>query len=435
MAIIIDLDDYLKRQKEIFSAFMDSSGKEVSVTPFVSKYEKEDNTNYASEDLLKYLNSYVNSNLITEEEKELFNKTKLVPSDLIFKRGRLIIEALIESQGDTSDLPRLGAEFAKKDGKLKPYDNKYLLKCRDYYLKKSKNADILLAYKNVCELVSRGSYDIELPLKILEISSNEKAIEFINRINISKTSLRKLVNEYETLYPANTANITRLNYLLKEAYKTDNKVVKFIEQKVSHDTIKDRLVHLRRILEEYLISDIEDISELFNKHNFNSYKFKETLKDAKSSRDILLNNLISKYEAKRLSINNSYKELISKIMQAKYNGINYGYGYREFNSYDYYTLKDGIEAETLIKHAKMIYESEDAKEFEKVINEFEIKDTTTREELSKLYTGDANTDLILDYLEYANLPISTQMFEAIKDRFENNDITFEVVENAKVVNI
>lgn len=434
MANVIKLNDYLKRQKELFSAYINSSGKEISVNPFVSVYSKEDGNAYTSEDLLRYIDSYVKSNLISEEEKASFEATKLVPNDIIFKRGRIIIDAIIESQGNTKDLDKLGREFAKKDGKLHPYDQKYLLKCRDYYLKTSKNADVLLAYKNVCELVTRGSYDIELPIKILEIKDNKKAIEFISRINISKSSLRRLVNEYETLYPANTANITRLNYLLKEAYKTENTVVKFFETKISHDRVQDRLINLRRMLEEYLISDIEDISELFDKYHFNSYKFNETLKDAKTGRDLLLNNLITKYEAKRISINNTYKDTISKIMQAKTNGINYGYGYREFNLYDYYMIKGDSKDEDLCKYAYEIYEPEDADAIVNVIKEYTTESSSSRELLQELHK-DENPDLILDYLEYANLPLCEEMFEAVSTRFKDNDISFEVVETKKVAGL
>lgn len=434
MANVIKLNDYLKRQKELFNEYIKSSGKETSVIPFVSIYSKEDNFQYTSEDLLRYISSFVNSKRITDEEKEQYEKTKKVPNDTIFKRGRIIIEAIIESQGNTKDLDKLGREFANRDGKIHPYDQAYLLKCRDYYLKTSKNTDLLLAYKNVCELIARGEYDIELPIKILEIKDNKKAVEFINRINISKSSLRTLVNEYETLYPANTANITRLNFLLKEAYKTNNTVVKFYEAKINHDTIKDRLVSLRRMLEEYLISDIDDISLLFDKYHFNSYKFKETLKDARTGRDILMLNLITKYEAKTISINNMYKETITKIMQAKTNGINYGYGYREFNVYDYYMIKDEISSENLCKFASIIYEKEDSDAIIRVIRSFEQKDITTRESLENAHKNEKH-EIILDYLEYANLPLSEEMYKAVSERFNGNDISFEVIDTPKVASL
>ena len=183
MATIIKLDEYLKRQKELFNAYITSSGQEVSVMPFASSYNQQDNKTYTGDDLLRYIDSYTKGNLITNEELDKYNNTKKMPNDLIFKRGRIIIEAIIASHGDTKNLDRLGRDFAKKDGRLHPYDNKYLLKCRDYYLKNSKNEDLINAYKNVCELVARGTYDIELPLKILEMQDNKKAISFINRIN------------------------------------------------------------------------------------------------------------------------------------------------------------------------------------------------------------------------------------------------------------
>ncbi len=266
------------------------------------------------------------------------------------------------------------------------------------------------------------------------MQDNKKAISFINRINISKSSLRKLVNEYETLYPANTANITRLNYLLKEAYKTGSDLVKFYEAKVSHDTIKDRLTALRRMLEDYLISDIEDISDLFDKYGFNSYKFTETIKDALSSKDMLLHSLINKLEAKTLSINNSYKEILTKIMQAKYNGINYGYGYREFNTYDYYMLKNGVDRDKLIEYANKIYEPDDANAIISVISEYEVDSPLLREELETFYQS-SDSSLILDYLEYSNIPLSLETFRAVQTRFHENDISFEVIEPKKVANM
>ena len=138
MATIIKLDEYLKRQKELFNAYITSSGQEVSVMPFASSYNQQDNKTYTGDDLLRYIDSYTKGNLITNEELDKYNNTKKMPNDLIFKRGRIIIEAIIASHGDTKNLDRLGRDFAKKDGRLHPYDNKYLLKCRDYYLKNNK---------------------------------------------------------------------------------------------------------------------------------------------------------------------------------------------------------------------------------------------------------------------------------------------------------
>lgn len=434
MATIIKLRTYLQRQNELFNAYISSNGKEISVLPFIEKYQEEDEKEYTGDDLLKYISSFVHSKRISDEELASYNKTKKVPNDIIFKRGRIIIEEIIASHGDTKNLEELGQDFAKKDGRLHPYDNAYLLKCRDYYLKTSKNLDILLAYKNVCELVNRGSYDIELPIRILNIKDNKKAIQFINRINISKTSLRRLIDEYETLYPASTANITRLNFLLKEAYKTETKENHFYESNRPQETLKTRLTSLRRMLEEYLIKDIEDISNLFSKYHFNSYKFNETLKDANSSKDVMLHNLVYKYLAKVNAVNNTYKTILNKIMQAKYNGINYGYGYREFNAYDYYMLKEEIPKGVLIKYAKQIYDEEDASSIISVIEEYEVDNPVSREELMSAHK-EANTELILDYLEYASIPLSEKTFASVLTRFAENDISFEVIEPQKVTSL
>ena len=433
----INIDKYLKRQQEIFNAYIEANGKEVSILPFIESYSKEDNEEYTKENIFNYLNSYIKSNQISESDKEKYNQTRLVSNSLIFKRGRIITEVLIENQGSFDILPKYQAHFAKKDGKLEPYSQKYLLKCRDYYLSHTDNKGILLSYQKVVELANRGNYDVELLTKILEIPDNKSAIDFIRRINISKLSLKTLIDEYKTIYPANQKSIDRLNKIYKKAFKVEPKVVKFIEYKENRDTLENKLITLRRILEEYLMSDIEDINEIFPKYNYNEYKFNEIIKDAKTGSDIILNNLINKYYAKVLSITNSYKELIEAIMQAKYNGINYGYGYREFNIYDYYTLKNGASSNTLLAFAKKIYNQDDFLKVKDIINEYNQDDLKLskdklREEISN---KNENTDLILDYLEYAKLPFTKDMYEAVLDRFENKDITFEIEENVKVVNI
>ena len=127
MANVIKLNDYLKRQKELFDAYIKSSGKEISVDAFKERYELEDGVAHTSDDLLKYIYSYVKSKRITEAELSSYNDTKKVPNDIVFKRGRIIIESLIASQGNTQDLEKIASEFAKKDGKIHPYDYKYLL--------------------------------------------------------------------------------------------------------------------------------------------------------------------------------------------------------------------------------------------------------------------------------------------------------------------
>ena len=102
MATIIKLDEYLKRQKELFNAYITSSGQEVSVMPFTSSYGLQDNKTYTGDDLLRFIDAYTKGNLITKEELEKYNNTKKMPNDLIFKRGRIIIEAIIASHGDLS---------------------------------------------------------------------------------------------------------------------------------------------------------------------------------------------------------------------------------------------------------------------------------------------------------------------------------------------
>ena len=121
-------------------------------------------------------------------------------------------------------------------------------------------------------------------------------------------------------------------------------------------------------------------------------------------------------------------------MQAKYNGINYGYGYREFNTYDYYMLKNGVDRDKLIEYANKIYEPDDANAIISVISEYEVDSPLLREELETFYQS-SDSSLILDYLEYSNIPLSLETFRAVQTRFHENDISFEVIEPKKVANM
>lgn len=423
----LSIDKYLKRQHDVFTAYVNDSGKETTLLPFISAYSEEDGINYKPEDMFALIDSYLHSNLITEEEKELYNQTLRVPSNTIFKRGKIITELIIENQGSMDFLAKYQEHFAKKDGKLEPYSENYLLKCRDYYLEHTTNVAIKEAYQNVLNLSDRGQFDVELINQILEFKTNEEAIEFIHRINISKTSIIKLAMEYQTLYPANLSNIKRLSKIIELSFKKQERKAKFIDDNVNTAGNYNKVTILRKILEEYLLSDIEDISELFPKYSFNRYKFNETIKDAKASNTPVLNSLIDKYRAKDLSIANSYKEIIDNIRNAYENGINYGYGYREFNIYDYYYLKGSVRSAKLVEYAKRLYNVDEYKMFYDLVKEFDQDNVTSNKEtlIATLRTVNDITEMIIDYLVAMNLPLTEEMYNAVETRYYDKDITCE----------
>lgn len=439
MQEIISIDEYLKRQKDVFNTYVESHGRETSLLPLLEEYKNHDQIDYQPEDVLRYLTSYIKSNLISEEELASYNQTRVVSNEIIFKRGKTIVKALIQSQGDEIELTKYATLFANQDGKFKPYPKRYLYKCRDYYLTHSKNQAVVNCYKTIINLAKRGEYDVELLNQILSIESNQDAIKFINQINISKASLKSLIDEYKVLYPANKDDYNRLNNLYREAYKFNEKVVKFIDLKQKHETLNDRIKNLKRILEEYLISDIRNINDLFVKYHFTEYKFRETIKDAQTSRDVILNNLLNKFSAKEQHILEQAKNIINKIMQASENDVFYGNGYREMNLYDYYILKDELTTDELINYAKKIYNPEDYNKIVIVLKSFNETILTKRELLnfvSKDKKLDDNTiENIISYLEYSNIPLSREIFYATLDRYTENDIDFEFTEKVgRVVN-
>lgn len=436
---IISIDEYLTRQKSVFDTYVESHGRETSLLPLIEEYKRNDLVEYQPEDILRYLTSYIKSNLITEEELASYNQTRIVSNEIIFKRGKMIVKALIQSQGDEAELTKYSVYFAKQDGKFNPYPKKYLYKCRDYYLTHSKNQALVSCYKTIINLAKRGEYDVELLNQILSIESNQDAINFIHQINISKASLKSLIDEYKVLYPANKDDYNRLNNLYRESYKFNEKVVKFIDLKQKHETLNDRIKNLKRILEEYLISDTRNISDLFVKYHFTEYKFKETIKDAQSSRDVILSSLLNKYLAKEQHILEKSKNIIDKIMQASTNGVFYGNGYRQINLYDYYILKDELTTDELISYAKKIYNRDDYNKIVIVLRSFK-ENIISKTELLNFLAKDKNLNNtiiedIISYLEFSHLPLSKEIFYATLERYNENDIDFEFDEKeGRVVN-
>lgn len=434
---IISIDEFLKRQKDVFDTYVKSHGREDSLLPLIEEYRINDKVEYQSEDILRYLTSYIKSNLITESELDSYNQTRIVSNEIIFKRGKIIVKALIQSQGDERELAKYALYFSRQDGKFNPYPIRYLYKCRDYYLTHSNNQALVSCYKTIKNLAKRGEYDVELINQILSIESNQDAIKFINQINISKASLKSLIDEYKVLYPANKDDYNRLNNLYREAYKFNKKVVKFIDLKQKHETLNDRIKNLKRILEEYLISDISDISDLYVKYHFTEYKFKETIKDAQTSRDIILNSLLNKYFAKEQHVLEQMKTIIDKIFQAYENGVFYGNGYRKMNLYDYYILKGEYTNDELISYAKKIYNHNDYNKIITILSSFSDV-VLTKKELLNILSKDQSLDSeiledIIAYLEYLNIPLSKEIFYASLERYNENDIDFEIEEKEELV--
>lgn len=430
---VVSIDTYVKRQKEIFDAYIESNGKKSAIIPFVEKYSSEDSKDYSIKDVLKYIKLYINSNLIKEEEAKKFNGTKKVSNKVIFNRGKLLVQKLIESKGDFEELSKYTKEFAKADDRMHPYPASYLDTCRDYYLSHTKNIERLENYKRVMSLASRGDeYDIELINTLLEMDRIEKAVNFVKEINISKSSLVGLRQKYRLLYPANKKELSKINEIIDLSFRTNEKVIKFIDRKQTTMTNQDKIKIIKRMIEDYLLSDYEDISELFPKYNFNKYKFKETLKDAKTSRDIILNNLINNYYAKSNAIKSEKQEILNKLINAYDNGINYGNGFRSFNSHDFYLMINGNKVESLLEYAKDIYDSETLKKLKKILESFSLdKVYKTKSALINAITkftkngrelSDEEKELIIDYMEYTNLPYSSSVFFECAERYFDNDI-------------
>ena len=87
-----------------------------------------------------------------------------------------------------------------------------------------------------------------------------------------------------------------------------------------------------------------------------------------------------------------------------------------------------------MEYANKIYEPDDANAIISVISEYEVASLLSREELEAFYQG-SDSSLILDYLEYSNIPLSLETFRAVQTRFHENDISFEVIEPKKVANM
>ena len=132
------LETILKREKEVFDTFISNNGREISLQPLLIKYSKEDlneSEKYPYTILFDYLKMYTTSLLISEEELEQYKKAAYLPKNTILKRGREVIERLIENNNHWNEIGVVSKQYALEDGRYRSYSSETLKEWVNTYLK------------------------------------------------------------------------------------------------------------------------------------------------------------------------------------------------------------------------------------------------------------------------------------------------------------
>lgn len=344
--MIENIDVFVNRSSEVFNAFIENKGNESKLAYLIVKYSKEDKKEYTYDKINTYLNAYLNNENINKADKDLYKKIITIPDELLLKRGKEIVEALIKSNNNFDDIMYLAKKYAREDGKVKPYSMFWMKKMQNYYLN---NGDefIINQYNYVISSSKYYDYDDTLIKELLNNNMNN-AIKFIKNIGISKISIINLKNKY-----------IEKNNLTKQEKKFLNKVINsaFKEKSSSlyYESGLMRIDKLKKTIEEYLVSDEEDISSFAYKFGLSNYSFEEALIDAETSNDLVLKSLIDKYREKEIYVAYNKKQDIDKILQGIMFGIVYNGKQYEFNYFDYLTMTK-LSSKQILKYANVYYE-------------------------------------------------------------------------------
>jgi hypothetical protein len=435
MEVTVDIDTLLDRIHELFNTYI-QSGKEIDLLPLLDKYGKIDRKIYTIEKAMQYIKLYVTSKNITINELEKYNEVSKLDTKVIFMRGKKAMLSLIKSNGDEKELYILAKYFSNEDGKVNSYSVRYVKKCLEYYMINTKNQKLVDIYNTVISLhkdEQTNEFDISLIQKLVSMNDIIDAINLLKNINISNVSLKRLVNTYQVLYPANKKELEYLFNIIDTMQKQNDS--KILPNDISNKN--KRLENLRKLLEYYLISDEDDISKVPKKYHMSTYSFNEAIKDALVSNDQVLISLIDKYQAKEESIKESNSNIIKSIGNAIINGINYGNGFRRFNLYDYMNMCGSLELDTIKSNIKEYFNEDETIYILSVLKSLDLHNRYQSVDDLKNKIGlfskngrnmlESEKELVLDYISSNNLPINNNMFFAISERYFDGDL--ELIKN------
>lgn len=341
------IEKTLKREKEIFEEYIKHNGHLTELTFLSTKYEQEDNTpgSFSLNKISRYLSRYCESDLITEEEKEK-KEAETISNKTMFDRGKKICKLLTSGNCVWSEVDYLCEEYAKCDGRLAKYKRADLQVYLNFYLKHTTNDTMRQTYKIVEEFRKRGykgDYSVDIVDKILSFDSEAEAIEFIKNIGISKSSLGTIRNVYSVVYPTKGTSVNILDHIILECFKKNPEHAKSVTAQKNKEraerNYQKRMDDLKRLLQDYVTGDYEELaSPLLKKYDYTLYKFRETLKDAADTQDLILQELLNQYRMKIAYLEARRSEEVEMLYKAINNGVITKTGVRSANSYDFYCL-------------------------------------------------------------------------------------------------
>ena len=437
MAIL--LETILKRQKEVFDLYIANNGREVSLQPLVKKYSEEDLENgqlYPFVKVFEYLKLYISSENISEQELEEYNRVTTMNYEMKFNRGKEIVMYLIENQNRWNEMAVLAKKYAVEDGRFRSYTSDELKEWRRVFLENNKDEELDKTYRTVVEL-SRNrkntGYDLNLLKKLLEFNNIEEAAKFVTKISISQKSFNTLVSAYQTIYPNKKTELEYIKSVREEVFNKKENTTKFVPSATIAAKKEQKLIRFKNMLEEYLTSDIEKISDLYSKYEFRDYSFKEFYKDMEATEDKILQLLMNQYEAKITAIAEIRREEVNKILIGIVSGVSYGGAYRKINYYDIKMITD-MSLDDILKYAHKFFtrrEYELIKTF--VENKLISRTYQTKEELfasvnygrNGKMVSDEEKWMVINFIESNNWPYSTQLFLDTICRYLDKELVIE----------
>lgn len=431
MAVL--LETILTRQKEVFDMFIANNGREVALQPLIKQYSFEDDTTYPHTIIRDYLKMYISSLNATEEDIKKYKKASTISDALKIKRGKEIVERLIENNVNWSEMSIFAKRYAIEDGKFRSYESHDLHEWKRLFLTNNTDKDLDTRYRKAVELKNKrkkSGYDLELLKELLEYQDIDKAKDFIISISISNKSITELLNAYIIIYPNNVTEITYLREAIEKAFENTQPTGKFVQNNKVQEKKQQRLLNFKNMIEEYVISDIEKIEVLFDKYNYTSYQFEETLKDMEATTDNIMRILLDNYEAKLASIAETRRNEVERIIIGITYGVCYGEEYQRFNMYDLKMITD-MSNNDIKKYAHKYFTPQEYKLVTSFLDNQGDTRYKTRDELFSSINYGRNGRMVteeekwlaIEYMESNNWGYSSRLLMDILKRYMDNNIT------------
>ena len=453
------MNEYISyaRPKEVFEDYIANKGRYYPFSAeLLERYTAEDHSEkpYTVAKLQNLLNAYVNDEeRITPDEKEAYSAVLIELVKRKYICGGKFVEGYIHFNGN---FDKIIAFYANRE-KDYPYfiDNitgEVLTKSAIYenvnfYLKNPNNPERVCRYNVVKKLSSSTAlrnvsyYTFNMFVEMIKRGDSFESIkEFCDQHGITIYGIKTMINAYS--YASDySKDIEDIMYkfagtsFIQPKSEDEKKPKGTASPEYMEKTKLKNLENLKHLLEHYIQSDDRRITRMMmEEYNLNPSSFDKTLAIAREDTDIVLRNLINKYDAKVSVIENETHTILNSIYNYIVYGIIINGSLEGFTTYDLFNLYGNVDVTELTrmayKHIKPISSAERVVKWlrfvfgsQRIFSTPEELAANVKHSLNSLTLDDDEKLAVAQYMESMGWPLSSVIFEDFLDRILRGQVT------------